>query len=66
MSLISSIEEYNKILNCTTDYTKHIKKLDEGTIITINGIWREYQNYFKCIDFTGETREIEDTKNNTP
>ncbi len=61
---IMTLEEYNNILNITYDEksAKVIKKLDEGTIITINAIWKEYQNYFSTIDCTGKTEiEIEET-----
>ena len=61
---IMTLEAYNNILNITYDEksAKVIKKLDEGTIITINAIWKEYQNYFSTIDCTGKTEiEIEET-----
>tara|TARA_B110000444_G_C18790871_1_gene572381 strand:+ start:1340 stop:1537 length:198 start_codon:yes stop_codon:yes gene_type:complete len=63
MSIIT-LEEYNNIVGVTYDENsaKLIKKLDEGTIVTINAIWKEYHNYFSTINCTGKTEiEIEET-----
>ena len=61
MSIIT-LEEYNKILDVTYDEksVKLIQKLDEGTIISVNAIWKQYIMYFSTIDYTGNT-EIEET-----
>lgn len=61
---IMTLEEYNTILNVTYDEksAKLIKTLDEGTNITINAIWKEYQKYFSMIECTGKTEiEIQET-----
>ena len=56
-----TLTQYNYILNTTYDEKsiKLIKKLDEGTQLAINGIWGEYQEYFKKINCTGITGDNE-------
>ena len=65
MSTINNLNDYNSILNTSYDSKSifQIKKLDYCELLTINGLWKEYQEYFKSIDSTGITEEIDYTNN---
>ena len=65
MSTINNLNDYNSILNTSYDSKSifQIKKLDNSSLLTINGLWKEYQEYFKSIDSTGITEETDYTNN---
>jgi hypothetical protein len=60
MSTITTIDEYNKILNTTLshNFDKQIEILNHGTQLSINGIWNEYKLYFENENKTEMIKDI--------
>lgn len=61
MATITTIEEYNKILNTTLshNFEEQIEILNNGTNLSINGIWNEYKLYFENKNKSEKIKDID-------